>query len=230
MKCVIYCDITEFSGRATGKPRVKKNTLQASHISQNHSAASSPSLYSISTPKMVGRAKSDSLKKIEFSWTKTTLQAKAVEAYRAKVEKVAQGLKSKSSRTICNEVMAEYTRETGKHIQLNHGTIINHVAGKTTRAEVNSNRSWLATEETKVVIAFIVEVGLQGFGLSHRRLKEHVDEILRGKLGDDFREEGVGKKWTHRFVERKNDHIQMAWTTALEEKRGQAVNPNTAAA
>ena len=44
-------------------------------------------------------------------------------------------------------------------------TIINHVAGKTTHAEVNSNRSWLATEETKVVIDFIAEVGLQGFGL-----------------------------------------------------------------
>ena len=27
------------------------------------------------------------------------------------------------------------------------------------------------------------------------------------------------------FVERKNDCIQIAWTTALEEKRGQAVNP-----
>ena len=148
MKCVIYCDITEISGHATSKPHVKKNTLQTSHISQNHSAASSPSLYSISTPKMVGRAKSDSLKKIEFSWTKTTLQAKAIKAYRTEVKKVAQGLKSKSSQTICNEVMAEYTRETGKHIQLNHGTII----------ATNSSHSSACFNQRKGILRFACDL------------------------------------------------------------------------
>lgn len=64
--------------------------------------------------------------------------------------------------------------------------------------------------------------------MSHRRLKEHVDEILRGRLGDDFPVNGVGKQWTHRFTEKYSDQIKMSWSTPLESKRGQAVNQHTA--
>ncbi|KAF9027323.1 hypothetical protein BDZ89DRAFT_934562, partial [Hymenopellis radicata] len=71
-----------------------------------------------------------------------------------------------------------------------------------------------------VVLAYIIEVGNQGFPLSHRRLKEHVDEILRGRLGHDFPENGVGKKWTQRFIRKHSDRIRMAWASPLDEKRG----------
>jgi hypothetical protein len=167
---------------------------------------------------------------VEATRKKNALQAKAVEAYLAELEKKAAGQEYKSSRTICKEFMAMNFKDTQNFIKLNHVTIHNHAAGKPTRAQSNGKKSWLTPEESKVVIDYIVECGLQGFGLSHRRLKEHVDEILREKLGEAFREEGVGKKWTHRFIEKNSDRIKMAWTTALEEKRGQAVNPNMAGA
>jgi len=40
----------------------------------------------------------------------------------------------------------------------------------------------------------------------------------------------VGKKWTHRFVEINSDHIRMAWTMAMEKRRGLAMDPITVAA
>ncbi|KAE9403812.1 hypothetical protein BT96DRAFT_776851, partial [Gymnopus androsaceus JB14] len=95
--------------------------------------------------------------------------------------------------------------ETGKTIKLNHATIINHAKGKPTRAESNATKAWLTTKETNVVIAYIIEVANQGFPLSHRQLKEHVDEVLRLRLGARFPVTGVGKKWTQRFVRKHSD-------------------------
>ncbi|KAJ3730974.1 hypothetical protein DFJ43DRAFT_1000132, partial [Lentinula guzmanii] len=73
---------------------------------------------------------------------------------------------------------ALYRMETGKTIRLNHATIINHSTRKLTRAESNASKAWLTVGETDAVIAYIIEVANQGFPLSHRQLKEHVDEIL----------------------------------------------------
>jgi hypothetical protein len=39
---------------------------------------------------------------------------------------------------------------------------------------------------------------------------------------------GVGKKWSHCFVEKYSDQIKMSWSTLLESKRGRAVNEHTA--
>jgi hypothetical protein len=61
--------------------------------------------------------------------------------------------------------------------------------------------------------------------LSHRRLREHVNEILRARLGDTF--PGVGKHWSHRFVEKHGDRLKTSRSRPLDSKRGRAVNPNT---
>jgi len=82
------------------------------------------------------------------------------------------------------------------------------------------------------VIKYIIETGAQAFPLSHRQLKEHVDEICQKKYGesDRFPEKGVGKQWMHQFIVKHSDKIMMAWSTQLEDKQGWAVNPNTKAA
>src|ERR1700728_4676871 len=67
----------------------------------------------------------------------------------------------------------------------------------------------------------------QGFPLSHRWLKEHVDCICQACLGDLFPDGGVGKNWTNCFVEKHSEAIKMSWSQPLEMKRGQAVNPFT---
>ena len=38
---------------------------------------------------------------------------------------------------------------------------------------------------------------------------------------------GVGKKWSHHFVEKCSEQIKMPWSTTLESKRGRAVNEHT---
>lgn len=63
--------------------------------------------------------------------------------------------------------------------------------------------------------------------MSHCRLKEHVDEILRTHLSDQFPAGGVGKRWTECFVEKHSKDIKMSWLTPLELKHGCAVNPHT---
>ncbi|KII85726.1 hypothetical protein PLICRDRAFT_145598, partial [Plicaturopsis crispa FD-325 SS-3] len=70
-------------------------------------------------------------------------------------------------------------------------------------------------------------MGNRGFPLSHRRLKEHVDEICRARLGSKFPATGVGKNWTHRFAEKHSERIRVSWSRPLDSKRGRAVNPNT---
>jgi hypothetical protein len=85
----------------------------------------------------------------------------------------------------------------------------------------------LTEEETDIVIEYIGELGNRRFPLGHHRLKEHVDEILRTQLGDAFPIGGVGKQWTHWFVEKHSSKIKMSWSTPLESKRGLAVNPHT---
>ncbi|KAL1685925.1 hypothetical protein GGG16DRAFT_35675, partial [Schizophyllum commune] len=90
-------------------------------------------------------------------------------------------------------------------IKLNFQTIINHAKGKTTRGEANVSKSWVTPEEAHIIIAYAAEVAARGWPLSHRRLKEHVDLLLHARLGADF--PGVGKQWTHCFVDRYSEHL-----------------------
>jgi hypothetical protein len=179
---------------------------------------------------MGGRAESDSKKNRRKAAHKAAAMVYAANRYREEQSKKARGELWKGSRAIAEETRVKWRREHKQDLVINHQTIINHAAGMATHASTNAARGWLTEEEVEIVIAYIIELGRLGFPLSHRRLKEHVDEILRAKLGDAFPEGGVGKGWTHRFVEKHSDRIRMAWATPLEEKRGRAVNPNTKAA
>lgn len=172
---------------------------------------------------MGGRAKSDT-KKAQIArealedWTK-----RAIKAYQAELKKP----KGKGARTVAADFVKLYKLETGKDIKLNYARLIRGANGVRSRAEANAARAWLTDEEVDIILAYIIELGNRGFPLSHRRLKEHVDEILRARLGDKFPALGVGKQWTNRFVEKYSTRIKTSWSTTLDTKRGRAVNPNT---
>ncbi|KAF5379261.1 hypothetical protein D9757_010705 [Collybiopsis confluens] len=177
---------------------------------------------------MVRHAESDNNKSQRASEAKIALQKRAVEAYQEELAWRNLGLPNLvGAKAICNRFTNLHRAETGQIIKLNYATIINHAKGKPTRAESNAARTWLTAGKIEAVIAYIIEVANQGFPLSHRRLKEHVDEILRGRLGDDFPVSGVGKKWTQHFVRKYSDYIYTTWSSPLDEKRGRAVNPHT---
>ncbi|TFK16765.1 hypothetical protein FA15DRAFT_552211, partial [Coprinopsis marcescibilis] len=96
---------------------------------------------------------------------------------------------------------------TGTKVKIPHSTVAARAAGRKSRKEAALAQEWLRPEETEIVIKHVIQSANQGFPLTHRRLKEHIDRILGARLGDTFPEGGVGKKYTQRFVERNSDQL-----------------------
>ncbi|KIJ59141.1 hypothetical protein HYDPIDRAFT_72144, partial [Hydnomerulius pinastri MD-312] len=114
----------------------------------------------------------------------------------------------RGARAICADFEQLYYNEKGKKIHLSHSTLLRLASGGKTKAVTNAEwHAWLTEEETAIVIDYIQEVGNRGFPLSHRRLKNHVDEICRARLGSKFPGDGVGVNWTHRFVEKHSAQL-----------------------
>ena len=151
---------------------------------------------------------------------------RAVHAYKEELAKVSG--KPRGVRAICNQVTAEYLKETGVHIKLCYKTVFNLAKGSQSIDSFNNAKCLLTEAEVDTVIDYAVELSARGFPLSHRRLEEHVNEILGSRLGPSFR--GVGKNWSDRFVERHSDRLDTYYSRPLNSSRGQAVNPNTHAA
>src|SRR5882762_3536907 len=150
----------------------------------------------------------------------------AVAAYQAELAKT--GLeKTKGLRAICTEISKEWRKKTGRGVTLNHNTLNRLAKGGTRLTTFNANKSWLLPEEVEVVIEYATDMAARGFPLTHKLLKEHVDEICHSRLKDEFPAEGVGKKWTTCFVEKHSDHLSTYTSRPLEDVRGRAVNPTT---
>jgi hypothetical protein len=150
----------------------------------------------------------------------------AVAIYRSEQEK-SSGAKPKGLRTICHELMDECKKTTGIEISLNHGTLRNLVNGGRTIRDFNAGKAWLSDIETKHVISYALDTASRAFPFSHRRLREHVEEILRAQLGEAFRVDGLGHNWTSRFVANHAEELKTCWSRSLEHVRGGAVNPTT---
>lgn len=178
---------------------------------------------------MPGITKSDAKKKLLAREAHNGIMARAISAYQTELRK-PRWKPHKSARTICKDFETLYLQETGKLVHLSHSTLTRLASGGRSRAEADARKSWLTQEEIDVVSDYIIETANRGFPLSHRRLKEHVNEICRARLGSSFPVTGVGKNWTQRFVERHSSRLKTSWSHPLETKRGRAVNPNTNAA
>lgn len=173
---------------------------------------------------MVGRAKSDALKKQEARQAKDTLMQEAVRLYRMELEKESSDPSRNGARTICARVSEEHMAATGENITLNHGTLIRlSDPDNKSLSDFNASKSWLTPEEHKLVTQYCVEVAERGFPMNHKRLKEIVDHIVRARVGEQF--PGVGKNWTDRFVQKHAAELGTYWSRPLDSKRGQAVNP-----
>ncbi|KZP05300.1 hypothetical protein FIBSPDRAFT_805879, partial [Athelia psychrophila] len=154
---------------------------------------------------MVGRALSDAKKKQTIRELEEGLRRRAIGAYQDELRK-PEG-KRKGARTVAKDFVKLYKLETGRDMRIDHLLLIRGAAGHRTRAQANASRSHLTPEEATTVCDFIVECGKRGFPLSHRRLCEHANAILRARLGDRFPISGVGKRWSHRFIEKHSDRV-----------------------
>ena len=147
-------------------------------------------------------------------------KAQAIKAYNAELAK----LNGKGAHTVAKDFVNLYKLKTGMNIKLSYCILIWGADGGRSWAEANAAQSWLTDDKTEVIIKYIGEVGNWGFPLSHCRLKEHVDQILRARLGKTFLANSVGKQWTNRFIKKNSSKIKMSWSTPLESKHGCAVS------
>ncbi|KAJ7584196.1 hypothetical protein C8J56DRAFT_717705, partial [Mycena floridula] len=137
---------------------------------------------------------------------KEQLMAQAVALYHEDQARLGPD-KKMGLRTVCSNVAKEHFCNTGRSVSLNHNTLQNLAKGGRTLAELNGAKCWLLKEEIEEVINYTIEIAMWGHGLSHLRLKEHVDEICRARLGDKFPAAGVGKQWTAHFAEKHSERL-----------------------
>lgn len=156
----------------------------------------------------------------------TELMARAVTFYQQEQGKPA-GEKKMGLRRVCSHFEKQYFLEKGKRISLSYTTLRNLSNGGRVLATFNTEKSWLFPEEAEEVVAYVIEIASWGHGLSHRHLKEHVDQICRACLGNKFPTTGVSKQWTHRFVEHHSDRLHVYTSSPIDTACGQAVNEHT---
>jgi hypothetical protein len=169
---------------------------------------------------MVRHAQSQAKKQHDASQEKAKLEEIAVQRYAEELEKPKK--ERRGARKICEEVMIEYENKTGKSIHLNHSTIIRHAKGGISIQKFNAGKKLLSDEEEEVILKFAEETAARGFPLSHKRLHDHVDTIIRAR---DPEWDTVGERWTERFLLRHSDRIKTTWSSSLEGARARAANP-----
>jgi hypothetical protein len=150
---------------------------------------------------------------------------KAIDMYHKQHEHPNTNTKKKGYREVCLEMEQACLRETKMKILLSSSTLQRRVQGGRGIREFNAEKAWLSEQQAEIVITCAVQEAERGFPFSHRRLREHVDEICRARYGDDF--PGVGKRWTDRFVEKHSDRLKPYWSRPLDGARARAVNPIT---
>lgn len=131
------------------------------------------------------------------------------------------------ARKICQEVSEECFEVTGKRVTLSKSTVMRRAKGGRSIRDFNAEKRWLSEAEEQIVADFAIDTAKRGFPLSHRRLREHVNEVCKGKLGEKFPEKGIGEQWTHRFLERHATRLRPYWSHGLDHSRARAVNPVT---
>lgn len=139
---------------------------------------------------MVGRAKSEEVKRDEHRRKEEAFKAQAVEAYITE-QQCTDSVRLRGARVIAEEWEGRWKRQNKYELQISKDYIIRHTAGSRTCKETATERRLFRPEEEDIIINDVVDCGDHGWPLSHRRLREHMDEILRARLGSDF--EGVGR-------------------------------------
>lgn len=170
---------------------------------------------------MPGRAKSQRIKKKEASTLTEQWMQHAIQMYNE------SSSNPKSLRKICEEVEKKCFHETKKVVKLSKSTLSRRINGGRSVQEAHEESKWLSKEEADTVVKYAIECANRNFPLSHKRIKEHVDEIASARWGDAFPKGGVGKQWTHRFVSDNHPELRPYWSRALDGARARAVNPTT---
>ena len=127
---------------------------------------------------MVGRALSETKKKQNVRKVLDDLMVRAVALYEAEQSKGPREQKM-GLRRVCKTIEGEYYVETKRKVVLDHMKLSRWAKGGKPKSQSNAEKGWLLPAEVDKVIEYAVEMANRGFPLSHRRLREHVNEICR---------------------------------------------------
>ncbi|KAF8594101.1 hypothetical protein BDV93DRAFT_418505, partial [Ceratobasidium sp. AG-I] len=126
---------------------------------------------------MAGRAKSQTKRQKEASDEMEKLIQAAVTLRRDRLsstKKKPQGL-----RKVCEDISNEYAKSTGRRVDICHTTVSRRINGQRARSEAHEDEAHLTIAERKIVVASAIELSKRNIPFSHRRLKEHIDEVVR---------------------------------------------------
>ena len=113
--------------------------------------------------------------------------------------------------------------DDGIRITLSVATLSRRVKGTCrSQAQSNAEKRLLTEAEEKVLIQYAQKLSHEGWPLSRRRLEEHANKILQGRIAGF---NSVGVSWAARFVERHKDQLKGMRSHALDTQRAQASNP-----
>ncbi|KAF8498949.1 hypothetical protein F5888DRAFT_1592165, partial [Russula emetica] len=104
---------------------------------------------------------------------KETWMQRAIEIYHQE----QQLPKPRSQEKVCRQAEAECFQQTKKVVKLSSSTLDRHTKGGQSHKEGHRGQRWLNNEENEAVLQDIILNAQRGFPLTHRRIKEHVDEI-----------------------------------------------------
>ncbi|KAJ7728730.1 hypothetical protein B0H16DRAFT_1241617, partial [Mycena metata] len=124
------------------------------------------------------RAKSDRAKERALADLREHCLQRAIQIY---TERQAEGQGSSSPPLSLDDARkqaeAECLAQKKKIVKLSKATLARRVKGGRSTREAHEEQKWLTSDEERVVIHAAIDYANRGFPLSHRRLKEHVDEI-----------------------------------------------------
>lgn len=151
--------------------------------------------------------------------------SKAVELYR--VEQATKARKKQMGLcAVCAKISKDHRVKTGDWVPLSPATLSQWLDLNHTRLNQSSEcRALLNDAEAEAVVTYCEELAKRGFPKSLGRLKELVNGLIHTRDGPAF--PGVGINWASCFVMKHSDHLSSCWSTSLDSKRGQAVNPTT---
>jgi hypothetical protein len=90
------------------------------------------------------------------------------------------------------------SRSAAKLYRVPRSTLLDRIAGRTSRDETRSNCHKLSTLEEEVLVQYILDLDSRGFAPRLAGVEDMANYILESRGG-----ERVGKLWAHRFVQRQ---------------------------
>lgn len=184
---------------------------------------------SVVSHEMVGRARSDARKQQDYSAIKEKWMLQAVEEYHTEKEDAKKDArKAKGAQVICSDVEERCWKEDHVRIKLHRSTMLERYKGRPSKQEYwNEETGWLNKQEQDKVVDYCIALANRGFPLTLKHIKEVGEKIARARHGDSFPEDGLGKNWSGRFLQKHSNRLSPYWTHGLDHSRARAVNPTT---